>query len=407
VPPLKVASMKLNKRIRAVDRTRNREVLSLLESYRFVHVESMFESDEVSASEGVNGTINLTPEAEFYRLFKRHGRMLQEIQALEEGRPIATLLYVAAGKWIGHAKVAYGDRSIELLVQDLDQPFEDAKLYFRSHDLHPFEDCYQRVLSRFDRYELKRALKDGSTLQKEKAVKELTTLVTQLRSEMNSDKVQALLRRYRRNSQKCLKGLLRLLSKLFSRFSRLLSVRVDFGYVPSRLDGSDISTSLSAQEATEHRDQLLDHVRKTFGKGFVGYAWTMEAGLLKGIHFHCLLLFNGSEHRNDIGIADALGKHWVQEITEGTGNFWNCNREKSSYDPDSLAMGMLRGDSAENMKGLRILAQYFAKYDFFLRYDVAGVRTFGKSQVRKSKRSSVSKVTTPPEGGKGADHGHQ
>jgi hypothetical protein len=382
--------MKRNKRIRAVDRTRNKEDLTELERKRFLVIEDAVEPDTTDGKEGAKGNAYSTEEAEFYDLFVRHGKTLQQLQALEEGRPIATCIYMPDSKWRGHAKVVYGHRCIELLVRDLDQPFEDAQVYFRSHDFHPFEDCYQRVLSRFDRYDLKRALKDGNTLQKEEAVKELTTLVTQLRSEMNSDKVQALLRRYRRNSQQRLSELLQMLEMRFDRFSRVLSVRVDFGYQTSRLDGSDKSTSLSVEEAVEHRDQLLDHVRKTYGKGFIGYAWAMEGALLKGIHFHFLLLFKGSDHCSDIGIADGLGKHWVQEITEGSGTFWNCNRSKSTYDRDRLGIGMLHRDSKENWEGLRILASYLTKLDFFLRYEVTHVRTFGKSPVNMRERKPTS-----------------
>lgn len=380
--------MKFSKKKSMVNRARQSNEVDWLEKYRYVVVEDATEQKKSGTGDAVEGRAFVTPEAEFYRQFKIHGRTLQKINKLDPRQPAA--VYAESEGFRGQIleKVEYSDRCINDLVRDLTLPFVDAKLYFRSHAFHPYEEGYQKVISKFDVYALKDALTFGNAVQKQEAVKALNQLVADLKAEMSSEEVRALLRRFHRNSQKCYRELLRMVEKLFSNHARLLSVREDFGYDAGRLDGTEISTSLSVEEAAQHRDAMIDHIRKTYSDGLVGYAWAMESAYLKGIHFHFWLLFKGSEHRGDIGIAKGLGEHWVNVVTEGTGTYFNCNADKGAYPADSMGIGMLHRDSEVNRAGARVLAAYLTKLDFYLRFDVTGVRTFGKSQVRKSSRRS-------------------
>lgn len=394
--------MKLRKKKSMADHARLSPQLGWLESYRFLIVEESIESDKKEEKDLKKWRAFVTPENDFYLRFKAHGRNLERIHRLDPRQPAAT--YVESeglrGEIVG--KVEYSDRCIAELVRDLTIPFVDAKLYFRSHSFHPYQERYQKVISKYDVYWLTEDLRSGGG-RKEAAAKLLNQLVFELKAEMSSEEVRALLRRFRRNSQKCLKGLLLMLEKLFSRHARLLSVRVDFAYGAGRIDGTAILTSLSIEEAVQHRDEIIKHFKAKYGDSLIGYAWAMESACLKGIHFHFWLLFKGSEHRGDMGIAKSLGEHWVNVVTEGTGTYFNCNANKGSYSSDAMGVGMLHRDSMENMRGVALIAAYLTKFDFFLRYDVIGVRTFGKSEVRKSSRG----LKKPSESPQGAHHGHQ
>ncbi|MBB6558886.1 hypothetical protein HNP48_001550 [Acidovorax soli] len=395
--------MKFRKKKSMIDHARLSKELDWFEKYRFLVIEDATEGKENEDGSLSGGRAFVTPEADFYLRFKAHGRTLQKINTLDPRQPAA--VYAESQGLRGRIieKVEYSDKCVAELVRDLTVPFVDAKVYFRSHAFHPYEDNYQKVISKFDVYSLKDALDFGNASQKQGAVKALNLLVAELKAEMSSETVRKLLRNFRRTSQKSLKQLLSLLEKLFSRHARLLSVRVDFAYGAGRLDGTEISTSLSIEEAAQHREAMIDHIRKTYPNGLVGYAWAMESACLKGLHFHFWLLFNGSEHRGDMGIAKSLGEHWVNVVTEGTGTYFNCNANKGAYPTDAMGIGMLHRDSQENMDGVRLIAAYLTKIDFYLRFDVAGFRTFGKSQVRTSSR----RLKKPSEGPQGAHHGHQ
>ncbi len=62
----------------------------------------------------------------------------------------------------------------------------------------------------------------------------------------------------------------------------------------------------------------------------VGFIGSLEHGHYRGFHFHVMLIYDGSKHQKDIMIAYRIGEHWKLNITNGRGDYHNCNASEPS-----------------------------------------------------------------------------
>lgn len=180
---------------------------------------------------------------------------------------------------------------------------------------------------------------------------------------------------------------------LFKCYSRLLVVRIDLGYLkglalkpvfapPScasmGLQGTIGPTDDLLAYATlrQHRQDLFDFLRSTFGKHLCGYIWKLEYGFEKGYHYHLMLFFNGAHLCRDVNLGRIIGEHWNQVITAGQGNYFNCNAQKERY--DGCGIGMVSHREMDKRQHLQVAAAYLGKHDGLVRQDLAPFqRTMG------------------------------
>lgn len=226
----------------------------------------------------------------------------------------------------------------------------------------------------------------------------MDSLRTDLRSSHTARAVDNHGRGYRSN----LASLNGYVSDLFKRYSRLLVVRLDFGYkqglslnplmaqyqvAVSTQPEHGVSSpheqfmplgpSVTIDQVQQHREALLDFIRHTFGDDFCGYAWKLEYGARKGYHFHVVLFFNGANLCRDVAIGAHIGNHWNSVITAGQGNYYNCNANKSSYQHPCI--GNLSWNDSGRQQGMAYLCAYLTKPDLYARLDLGeGQRTFGR-----------------------------
>ena len=164
---------------------------------------------------------------------------------------------------------------------------------------------------------------------------------------------------------------------LHKRYSRLLVVRVDFGYREDNAHLVSIDTHLQSFDKLKQQ-----YYTNPIFKHLVGHAWCIEQGQTKGYHIHAVYYFKGSEHQNDWYMAKQIGELW-QRVTNGLGTYHSCNtpQEKQKYQKlDTLGVGMIhRNDdvACENaINAVGYLADY-EKEDQYLRMKPKGRRTFG------------------------------
>ena len=187
------------------------------------------------------------------------------------------------------------------------------------------------------------------------------------------------LRAYQRPALENYRSLADYINGLFERHARLLVLRVDLSYTEAqyRRDGRDYA------EVRTHREALLRYLRRDplFGPVLVGYAWKLEYGIDKrGFHYHLLVFLDGAKVREDICLARTLGEHWVQVITEGAGQYFNCNAQKLRY--QHVCTGMIQHDDAKGIQGLEYAAKYLTKPDPFLSALLPPhARSFGKGDL--------------------------
>ena len=129
------------------------------------------------------------------------------------------------------------------------------------------------------------------------------------------------------------------LRKLFRRYSRLLFVRVDLGYLKDTMHLVDI------EDLHRHLKNLRELIgnKKTCFEGLVDHAIAIEQGHEHGYHCHVLLIYNGAKRWKDTYLGQAVGEKW-ESITDGLGSYYNCNHpaNKRAYERSgTLGIGMI------------------------------------------------------------------
>lgn len=165
--------------------------------------------------------------------------------------------------------------------------------------------------------------------------------------------------------------------------SKVVAVRLDLEYYAVFSSSGGFSPqAVTVDEARAHRSAFVTYLRKgPYSKHMVGYAWAMEAGFEKGVHFHFAVFFDGQHVCRDITLGDALGGYW-ESITDGRGYAFNCNKRKEKY--RDLGIGMLSRSDDEMWRNLHKAVRYLTKAQVYARPLVARkVRLFGVGGFRK------------------------
>ena len=169
------------------------------------------------------------------------------------------------------------------------------------------------------------------------------------------------------------------LNDLFDLYARLLVVRVDLGF------NEQFRASIGGAPNQHYVRRCFERFLKKLNRKFpdaVGYVRKLEYGPKSTFHYHLLLLFNGNKVREDITIANVVCDLW-QEITEGNGRTWNCNRDKNRYrDAGKLGIGMIGYKDLELRRNLMRVASYLVKIDYYVRLHLPeGWRAFSHGVV--------------------------
>lgn len=169
--------------------------------------------------------------------------------------------------------------------------------------------------------------------------------------------------------------------QLQQQHSRLLVIRVDFGYAKEKQNFvkiTDVYRHLDTMNRERDRQPLFEHL--------VASGWCIEQGNEKGYHIHAFYCFKGSKHQQDWYLAQEIGRLWKAIAVDFGGGYHSCNTPESKeiYErANRLGIGMIHrgnGVGCENMvHALGYLAKP-EKDDQYLRMKPKGRRTFGKTQ---------------------------
>jgi len=197
-------------------------------------------------------------------------------------------------------------------------------------------------------------------------------------------------RKSQRNSRNNEQRFQALVTELQARYARLQIVRVDCEYT------QDSRPEITYELAHYHRERLLRRVRNDY-PSLVGYAWKLEWGQATGLHYHLVFFFDGHQVRQDIQIGERIGQLWANDITEGLGRYFNCNRGAAQRYHFN-ALGELNYHDTEKRQGLSHLGRYLTKVDAVAAMTTAG-RTFQTSQMDKASNTPTGgrprQIATP------------
>ncbi len=211
-------------------------------------------------------------------------------------------------------------------------------------------------------------------------VADISEFVHDVRAAMLSPDFKHLHYKAKRRSTSNYISLRRYIDYLFTRYARLLVLRVDLEYQSGNVIHSEQDRLIKYQEASNDRKHLFNNMdsNKRF-EHLLGAAWTLEYGVETGFHYHLLLIYNGSEVRKDETLAYWVGKYWSRNITEGQGRDFNCNAKKDEY--DVLGIGMINHYDTKLRAGLYKTIGYLTKINHLAQMLIPkGCRTFGRGE---------------------------
>lgn len=184
-------------------------------------------------------------------------------------------------------------------------------------------------------------------------------LIAQMRAKSKKSEFKKRVRARGYNSMRNYESAKRYDEALFRKYSRLMVVRIDFGYLQEH------AQSMSAEEASKDFEHFLNNQRckPTLFHALVGHIAKLEWGQDKKYHFHLILYFDGSQVHKDSYLANEIGMYW-KGITAGRGIFFNCNACKNKY--KRLGIGMISHDDREARNNLLLAIRYITKKEQYL-----------------------------------------
>lgn len=176
-------------------------------------------------------------------------------------------------------------------------------------------------------------------------------------------------------------------SDLFLRYSRLLVVRVDFGF---KTEDPMQPHSVTITEAQTFLARFLNSRRgNSIFSDLKGYIWKLETGKEKGYHFHFVLFFGGDKVRKDEYYGKMIGEYWCK-VTNGVGIYHNCNANKQKY--RRCGIGMIDHSDTEMRENLLYAIKYLFKKEQYLREKFnSKTRVFGRGETPSQRISRAGR----------------
>jgi len=107
----------------------------------------------------------------------------------------------------------------------------------------------------------------------------------------------------------------------------------------------------------------------------IGFIGSQEHGHYRGLHFHVMLFFDGSKYQRDVMLARSIGEHWKYKVTNGRGDYHNCNA-KGPANYKHYGIGRVDYWNIDKIENLKMAARYLAKTDYSLQAVIDNNRTF-------------------------------
>ncbi|RYY77955.1 MAG: inovirus Gp2 family protein [Moraxellaceae bacterium] len=218
----------------------------------------------------------------------------------------------------------------------------------------------------------------------------INLLVSQLWEIVHSPAVKKVMDRRVQQSKHNYFSACKLVDALVEQYARLMVCRVDFALKPEYLEGQTVETMHA------YLNQLLNNRRgNSLFEHMVGYIIKLEHGEKKGLHYHCLFLFDGSKVKADAIYAQKIGKYWKEKITRGKGMFYNCNFDKTKY--RKLGIGMINHYEQDKIANLYLVIAYMTKASQFVMLKTPkNYRCFRRSEMPNSDYTpSVTRMGRP------------
>ncbi|NQD91263.1 inovirus-type Gp2 protein [Pseudomonas sp. CrR25] len=256
--------------------------------------------------------------------------------------------------------------------------------YFPLYNLNPYIELFFECISAYKGQWYGVGFRSFSTGEVEWLVPLLNSFVGSMRKKAAEEVFAKNVKRFERAAEKRRMSLDSYIDAEFSKYSRLLVLRLDLAY--KRHFVKSIKSPLECVKIAKRHWELM---RRNLQGGkpvsdLKGYACKLEYAYETGCHFHLMLFFDGANYREDITLAKLIGLHWANVITGGNGRYFNCNAKKY----EKRLVGTFGWHEKERLADLKnYVGGYLAKEDFLRRISPECGRVFFRGVITKLKAS--------------------
>ncbi|HDM8356044.1 TPA: hypothetical protein ACGE8L_004712 [Yersinia enterocolitica] len=141
------------------------------------------------------------------------------------------------------------------------------------------------------------------------------------------------------------------LNDMFFRYSRVLPVRIDFGW---RKTSGRYQRQLQ-DEMVSDMHYLINSIIQN--ESITGYYWVLEYSPDKGFHVHAVFYLNGQKHNNAYLTVRFIGDEWARH-TSNEGYFYHCKSKKEFV---ASIERVVDHRNNEDINNLRYIISYLAK----------------------------------------------
>lgn len=135
------------------------------------------------------------------------------------------------------------------------------------------------------------------------------------------------------------------IDQLFARYSRLLIIRVDLGYVQGN--------TVDYETFNDHATRFLKRINNnSIFDDLVGYIAKREHGFERGYHIHLLLAYNSAKRMADAHLGQQVGELW-QRMTQGRGSYFNCNTDQHKQTYPVCFLGQVHRNDTQQINTLK------------------------------------------------------
>lgn len=166
--------------------------------------------------------------------------------------------------------------------------------------------------------------------------------------------------------------------------AKLLILRIDLYFKPYHdVAGADEAANLFL------RWLRSPSCKRNLLPSYLGFMVKRENGLVRGMHFHVMIICKGNEQRSADYLTRQLGEQWAKRTGQGPGSYHNCYADRDKYEFNGL--GVMTLDDWERMAGLRAAIWYMSKQDCVIKATNSKTKNFWRSPIPKQARKKLGR----------------
>ena len=225
---------------------------------------------------------------------------------------------------------------------------------------------------------------DKALTQDEPLIVALCRLVRFVRRVARSWRFINAVRAHERQAQENFESARELIYHLAGGSSKLLILRVDLYFKPF----------YQVERADKEMHGFLRWLRSKACKrnllpGYRAFLIKRENGLVRGTHWHLMVVCDGNLQWRADYLTRQLGEAWAKRTGQGPGSYHNCYADRRNYEFNGL--GLLVLDDWEKMAGLRAALWYMTKADCVIKATNDKVRNFWRSPIPRTARKKLGR----------------